>query len=572
MSGDFLILFGLVSLFAAFLMKQIISTPWTCHLFFAVMFIWCRSVAGQTEQPDNYPSFALHDIKSLFESRTLYPLAAFEAGVTGKVFVEFTVTKLGEINDAKVVKGLGYGCDEEALAAVVSTSGNWNPAFQNGKPIDFKQTVAIPFHPRIDFPKMEKESEDGEDNEPEFSFVEYPPIPPEDIHSYLARKIRYPTEAINMEISGKVFVTFLITKTGAVKDVKVLKGPDINLNREAIRVVSEMPNWKPGMTGDKPVNCRMTIPVNFAMVIDKVPDVVKKDSLSAFDFQQFIDENFSEKLYPVFKSESRVNISFTWNEKKVKIENIKITNIQSKAVTQELTRIVEQLGDKLLPQPSGKDKIEVSFTVDPMQMFHCRNRFAQSKGAEFFSEPPVFLPGSFSRYVNSSMAQPFDTVGVMILSFLIDTSGLPVHPKIKHSLGPKTDLEVLRILNETKGKWTPAKLKNNNATEAVVSYALEIGNEEEAQAPGGDLASFINRNGLVPDEARKQGKEGDVGVEFGIDSAGKVYNIKIKQHSCCGWDEEALRLIRLSSGLWTPKKRNGRPISSTKSLHFHFPL
>jgi protein TonB len=73
-----------------------------------------------------------------------YPSTAARAGVEGKVFVEFTVGTDGAIQGAKVVKGIGFGCDEEALR-VITLMPNWNPGKQSGRPVRVRFTLPISF-------------------------------------------------------------------------------------------------------------------------------------------------------------------------------------------------------------------------------------------------------------------------------------------------------------------------------------------------------------------------------------------------------------------------------------------
>lgn len=70
-----------------------------------------------------------------------YPAQARRMNVEGKVFVEFVVSRDGTLTDIKVVKGIGSGCDEEAVR-IVSLSPPWNPAKQRGKPV--RQRIVLP--------------------------------------------------------------------------------------------------------------------------------------------------------------------------------------------------------------------------------------------------------------------------------------------------------------------------------------------------------------------------------------------------------------------------------------------
>ncbi len=73
-----------------------------------------------------------------------YPAAAERANVQGRVFVSFVVTKEGDIADVQILKGLGFGCDEEAIR-VVSRMPNWTPGKQSGKPVNVRFNLPIMF-------------------------------------------------------------------------------------------------------------------------------------------------------------------------------------------------------------------------------------------------------------------------------------------------------------------------------------------------------------------------------------------------------------------------------------------
>lgn len=77
--------------------------------------------------------------------------------------------------------------------------------------------------------------------------------------------LKYPTEAVENGIQGRVLVDFVIDRKGHVKDVRVLKGVDPLLDDEAVKVVSVSPDWKPGKVNGKPVDCRMSVYVEFRL-------------------------------------------------------------------------------------------------------------------------------------------------------------------------------------------------------------------------------------------------------------------------------------------------------------------
>jgi TonB family protein len=82
---------------------------------------------------------------------------------------------------------------------------------------------------------------------------------------YLGENTVYPRESREEGTEGTVYVGFWISKTGTVENVKIRIGVDENLDREALRVVKAMPNWKPGKHEGEPVRIRFTLPVRFLL-------------------------------------------------------------------------------------------------------------------------------------------------------------------------------------------------------------------------------------------------------------------------------------------------------------------
>ena len=85
----------------------------------------------------------------------------------------------------------------------------------------------------------------------------------EKLYEYLGNNINYPEQAKDFSIQGKVFVQFVVWKDGTIKDVNVVKGAHKLLNKEALRVINNMPKWKPGKQRGKNVNARFTLPIKF---------------------------------------------------------------------------------------------------------------------------------------------------------------------------------------------------------------------------------------------------------------------------------------------------------------------
>ncbi len=87
----------------------------------------------------------------------------------------------------------------------------------------------------------------------------------EGVETYIVRNIKYPKDALEMKIQGKVYVQFIIEKDGSVSEIKALRPAYPSLNYEACRIIREMPRWRPGIQKGKPVRVSYTIPINFIL-------------------------------------------------------------------------------------------------------------------------------------------------------------------------------------------------------------------------------------------------------------------------------------------------------------------
>jgi TonB family protein len=114
-----------------------------------------------------------------------------------------------------------------------------------------------------------------EPGEPIFQVVENAPEFPGGISGlmqFLSENIRYPVIAKDHGIQGRVIVRFVVSKTGEISNVEVLRGVDPSLDGEAVRVVEAMPAWKPGTQRGKAVNVYFTIPIQFSLSDDSKQD------------------------------------------------------------------------------------------------------------------------------------------------------------------------------------------------------------------------------------------------------------------------------------------------------------
>jgi len=82
---------------------------------------------------------------------------------------------------------------------------------------------------------------------------------------FLAKTLKYPSDAQRANVGGRVFVSFIVDTDGSVQDVQVLKGVGFGCDEEAIRVVNSMPRWNPAKLSGRAVRSRITQPITFVL-------------------------------------------------------------------------------------------------------------------------------------------------------------------------------------------------------------------------------------------------------------------------------------------------------------------
>ncbi|MBP5513388.1 MAG: TonB family protein [Bacteroidaceae bacterium] len=92
---------------------------------------------------------------------------------------------------------------------------------------------------------------------------------PGDVYEWLSERIIYPQECVQKGIEGKVSVQFIVEKDGSLDSIKVLRSPNVLLSQEVVRLVKEMPKWKPAQDNGKPVEMRYVLPVIFRLPQEK---------------------------------------------------------------------------------------------------------------------------------------------------------------------------------------------------------------------------------------------------------------------------------------------------------------
>lgn len=209
------------------------------------------------------PTFPGDSLQQYIATHLKYPAEAIRKGITGKVFVQFIIEKDGQIDSVKVLRKAHPLLDAEALR-VISGMPKWNPGKQRDSFVRVSYTIPINFTPQM----LDSLCRDAAvDEEAVFCYVteEMPVFPLGKVEEYVQKELKYPTEAKEKGIEGRVTVSCVIEKDGQLSEVKVLRGVHPLLDAEALRIVKGMPRWKPGEFRGEKTRVSYTIPVNFKL-------------------------------------------------------------------------------------------------------------------------------------------------------------------------------------------------------------------------------------------------------------------------------------------------------------------
>lgn len=160
-----------------------------------------------------------------------YPDEAKKKGISGKVYVSFVVDENGKVKDAKIARGVDPMLDKESLR-VVNDLKTWVPGKEKGKAVKVVYTVPINF-------ALDSKTPVKKNGDVYFTADVMPKYPGgEDVlKKFLMENVEYPATAKKEKVQGKVYVSFIVDKNGAVADAKIARGVAPSLDQEALRVV-----------------------------------------------------------------------------------------------------------------------------------------------------------------------------------------------------------------------------------------------------------------------------------------------------------------------------------------------
>ena len=85
------------------------------------------------------------------------------------------------------------------------------------------------------------------------------------LFDFIKENVKYPPPAHEAKITGTVYATFIVTASGEITGIKVIRGVNKYLDAEAVRVIKSMPHWKPGRQSGKQVSVQYILPIKFSL-------------------------------------------------------------------------------------------------------------------------------------------------------------------------------------------------------------------------------------------------------------------------------------------------------------------
>ncbi len=221
-----------------------------------------------------------------------YPQEAQDKGIQGKVNIMFVIDERGNIGNLKM-RGPSEILEKEA-ARIISLLPKMTAGKQRGKNVRVPFSVPITFKLQDDLKEVEEQIVLDDKLGIPFSTVEEAPIYPgcenasdkracfqESIYKHISKNFRYPQEAQDLGIQGKVNTMFVIGKDGLINDIR-LRGPSKLLEEETKRILLLLPNMKPGKQRGKEVNVPFSVPVTFKLQSEKELDLVPESLKSNY--------------------------------------------------------------------------------------------------------------------------------------------------------------------------------------------------------------------------------------------------------------------------------------------------
>ncbi len=245
------------------------------------------------EDPDIPPMFTggTAQMRNFISVMLKYPPEAAENNIQGLVVHTFVVEKDGTLSNLVCIHHADSLLDAEALR-ILKAMPPWRPGKLNGEAVRTKSYVPMYFRLNksaqrraaqsssaastpVPTPIAKADSTVFENNEVYTIVDQMPQYPGGEtkLAEFLSDKMEYPVQARQEGIQGRITCSFIVAKDGSISNIEVVDGVNSALNDEAVRMLSLMPNWIPGMNNGENVNVKCLLPIDFKIDETPIPPV-----------------------------------------------------------------------------------------------------------------------------------------------------------------------------------------------------------------------------------------------------------------------------------------------------------
>ncbi len=239
------------------------------------------------EDPDLMPIFTggTGEMHRFIANTLSYPTEAVERDAQGLVVYTFVVEKDGTLSNFNIIHRADPLLNEEALR-ILKNMPPWRPARHKGEIVRSETYVPMYFKLNKNAQYTTRPSSSAtarayaktdasiiENNDiytivdkmPEYEYGE------SGLSKFIAHNIRYPKDALQQGIEGRILCSFIVGKDGSISNIEVVNGLNSDLDDEAIRVLGLMPKWMPGVNNGENVNVKCLLPIDFTIDEEPIP-------------------------------------------------------------------------------------------------------------------------------------------------------------------------------------------------------------------------------------------------------------------------------------------------------------
>jgi len=341
----------------------------------------------------------------------------------------------------------------------------------------------------------------------------------EEYIKYIEQNLQYPTLARDKGIQGHVLVNFIIETDGSVSNVNVLEGIGGGCDKEAVRVVSNMPNWKPGIQNGENISVSHSLSINFTLQRQSRQKEITDKNLQAGS-EAMKNHNYPEAISCFTKSIEETPLSKTFYYRAL---------------------AYSFLGDTC------------NFCTD----------LANASGLNNKTATRLFRNKCAPELVEESAPDSLQLILPEFSSFEIIDYNCNSYDNTLYDLRYSNQNRTIKI----------SSAKHNNKLDSTENVTVAGVVDLMPEFPGGisALMNYLASNIQYPDLARDNKIQGRVILKFVVENDGSISNIKLVKGIGGGCDEEAVRVI-MKMPKWIPGIENDKPIRVSYNMPIKFTL